>query len=223
MDRRELFEFLSSVTEDERTNNLKMSSFWRLVLCTFTSLSLAWGTAMNYLIFRHFRKMKIFDKPINFLILVDQIIHQTFGTVFCFSVMSAVAFEMTLNQLLNEYFATNFNCHTFCTLYMYMAMFSVVFSNTGNASIAIYRLIIVKLNRKANERILLPLICFSGLAMTSLVAGLAANGHPENANIFQTCSGRSIKFWVRFSPKEVSDLYGFFHLMKFLISMVFFL
>ena len=196
MDRRELFEFLPSMREDERTNNLKLSTFWRFVLGIFTSASLIWGTAMKQLIYKNFQKIKIIEKPINFLILLDQILNQTFSTIFCVSVISSVAFGMTLNEFLNEFFGANLNCFTFCTFYMYLASFSVVFSSTGNFGIAIYRLIIVKLNRKANERILLSLICVLELVVTSLIAALGGNGHPENVNIFQTCSGRSIKFWV---------------------------
>ena len=43
------------------------------MLIILTAVSLTWGTLMKSIIYQHFRKIKISEKPINLLILMDQV------------------------------------------------------------------------------------------------------------------------------------------------------
>ena len=78
-----------------------------------------------------------------------------------------------------------------------MALFSVVYSTTGNLSVAFLRLTFIKVKTQVNERRFVAVVTFSVTSLTTLIAVLNANNYPENLNIFQTCTGRSVEFWVR--------------------------
>ena len=77
----ELYNFLPQMVDDERSLFFQMP-FYQKVLMTLTILlSLAWGTLMKCFIFYCTSKDKWTDRPINVLIVLDQVIHFFFHFV----------------------------------------------------------------------------------------------------------------------------------------------
>ena len=62
------------MTEDERSMTLKMSFAERLILAAVTILAVIWGTLMKLFIYYNLGQEKLSKRPINILILMDQII-----------------------------------------------------------------------------------------------------------------------------------------------------
>ena len=76
---RELLTFQSHMDLDYRSSNLTMPVLLKLTLAAFTVCSLSWGSLMKFIILRHFRRIKIMDKPINYLIVLDQVSFKLLG------------------------------------------------------------------------------------------------------------------------------------------------
>ena len=65
---------------DNRSVLLQITQPWNTILVLLILISLIWGTLMKTLVYYHLKKLKIIEKPINLLILLDQV---TFLTNHC--------------------------------------------------------------------------------------------------------------------------------------------
>ena len=74
MNKTELFNFLPQMTEDERSVIFLLTSAERIFFITCLVLAAIWGSAMKAFLYYNIMKEKISDRPINILILLDQII-----------------------------------------------------------------------------------------------------------------------------------------------------
>ena len=74
MNNTELYEFLSNMIEDERSMTIKMSFAERVVIATAMVFTIFWGTFMKLFIYYNLGQEKLSTRPINILILLDQII-----------------------------------------------------------------------------------------------------------------------------------------------------
>ena len=74
MNNTELYEFLSNMIEDERSMTIKMSFAERVVIATAMVFTIFWGTFMKLFIYYNLGQEKLSKRPINILILMDQII-----------------------------------------------------------------------------------------------------------------------------------------------------
>ena len=84
-----------------------------------------------------------------------------------------------------------------------MALFSVAYSTTGGLSVAFLRLTFITVERHVNERRFVAVVTLSVTSVTTFIAVVNANNDPENLNVFQTCTGRSAQFWVRFKTSNL--------------------
>ena len=75
MEQPEIYNILLKMTEDERTLLVKLSDVEKTVMVAIIAFSCLWCTLMKAFIYWNFSKQKLFEKSINILILVDQIIH----------------------------------------------------------------------------------------------------------------------------------------------------
>ena len=75
-------DLISSMTEDERCLLRRFSSFSKTFLSSSAVISLLVGTFMKSLIYRHLKRIKLTTRPINFLVLIDQLVHHFCGTIF---------------------------------------------------------------------------------------------------------------------------------------------
>ena len=71
--------FLDSMAEDERCLIQRLSESSKASLFIAGIISLAVGSCMKFFIFRHVVGIKIKDRPINVLILLEQFVHQVFS------------------------------------------------------------------------------------------------------------------------------------------------
>ena len=74
----------------------------------------------------------------------------------------------------------------------------MAYSTTGGLSVAFLRLTFITVERHVNERRFVAVVTLSVTSVTTFIAVVNANNDPENLNVFQTCTGRSAQFWVRF-------------------------
>ena len=70
----ELFDFLPLMTEDERSLIFSLTSTERIVMTMSFILAVVWGSIMKFFLYYNITKEKISERPINILILLDQVI-----------------------------------------------------------------------------------------------------------------------------------------------------
>ena len=78
----ELHEFVSHMTEDERTLLLQVPTYQKVIIMTVSIATLVWGTFMKCFIYYNVSKEKMSERPINILIIIDQVIHHVLNTIF---------------------------------------------------------------------------------------------------------------------------------------------
>ena len=70
----ELYEFLAMMTQDERALSIAMSISQRVVFVTASVISALWGTFVKFFIYFNISREKFSERPINMLILYDQVV-----------------------------------------------------------------------------------------------------------------------------------------------------
>jgi hypothetical protein len=81
----ELFSFLTSMTEDERSYFLKIFPYWKKVVGCVVIFVFVFGSLMRCVVYSYFRKNhRVSSRPINLLILLDQILTHVLHTFFSF-------------------------------------------------------------------------------------------------------------------------------------------
>jgi hypothetical protein len=68
------FVFQNLQADDNRSVLLQITQPWNNILILLILLSLIWGTLMKTLVYYYLKKLKIREKPINLLILLDQVL-----------------------------------------------------------------------------------------------------------------------------------------------------
>ena len=86
----ELFEFLPHMTHDEKTLTLAMPLGQKIFFVTVFFCSAVWGSLMKFFIYYNVMREKFTERPINILILIDQVIEHITKTMTCFYVLIKV-------------------------------------------------------------------------------------------------------------------------------------
>ena len=70
----DLFDFLPQMTEDERSVIFILTETERSLVIVGFALTAIWGSVMKFFLYYNVLKEKITERPINILILLDQVI-----------------------------------------------------------------------------------------------------------------------------------------------------
>lgn len=90
----ELFEFLPLMTDDQRSSLYVLTSTERGLMITSFTAAVIWGSAMKFFLYYNIMKEKISERPINVLILLDQVIeHFTNVSVASGAIMKVILKE----------------------------------------------------------------------------------------------------------------------------------
>jgi hypothetical protein len=77
----DLYSFLDHMIEDDRTLLLSMSPVQKVTTVVILTLSLIWGTLMKVFVYYSISGQKVSERPVNVLIIVEQILHHIFNYV----------------------------------------------------------------------------------------------------------------------------------------------
>jgi len=178
----------------------KLGQEMRFGLGILCLLSLLCGLAMKSIVFWHFSQTKIWSKPINVLILADELIFTIGG--------SYILLQMSLWLLTNSHSLTIFekllsnqiNSDMYCSIYISITSLHYFYGVLGGFGISLHRyLLILKphwVKKLSHEKIMLVLVLGScSLANTGLVF-LYNSGNVTRRNAYNTCMGRTETFQV---------------------------
>ncbi len=109
----ELYSFITFMKEDERSYFLKISPFWKMCVGCFTIFVFVSGSFMKFVVYSYFRKnQRISSRPINILILLDQILNHALYTFFIFFQLLRIFTDQTLAMFLEENLNVPIDKHT---------------------------------------------------------------------------------------------------------------
>ena len=77
----ELHNFLPKMVEDERTLLFQIPIGQKALMTCVISISIVWGSLMKALIYSSISKDRWNDRPINVLIIIDQVIQHLFNII----------------------------------------------------------------------------------------------------------------------------------------------
>jgi len=69
----ELFGFIEFMVEDERTLLIQMPFYHKVLMFSVITLSILWANLMKIFIYFNLMEEKLTERPINVLILIDQV------------------------------------------------------------------------------------------------------------------------------------------------------
>ena len=69
----ELFGFIPFMVDDEKTLLLQLPTYQKAAMATLIIISIVWSNVMKIFIYYNVAGEKLADRPINILILIDQV------------------------------------------------------------------------------------------------------------------------------------------------------
>jgi hypothetical protein len=92
MNMSEIHNFLLHMSEDERTLLFQMPFGQKVLMAFVISMSIIWGSLMKLFIYYNIGQDKWKERPINILIIIDQVIQHFFNTVIGIGMVVKVTF-----------------------------------------------------------------------------------------------------------------------------------
>lgn len=163
----ELFEFLPHMTHDEKTLTLAMPLGQKIFFVTVFFCSAVWGSLMKFFIYYNIMQEKFSVRPINILILIDQVIEHitknddlllcsnqgesfnfawlaVFITFLPFTFIFQIPTGLTLPSILKLFHWVSWNDRNVCIGWSTFLYFSMAYGTIGGLGIAVIRVLYIK-------------------------------------------------------------------------------
>ena len=199
----ENFNFSFKSIESGRANLEQTTKIGLAVVCL---LSLFCGLMMKSIVFWHLSQTKIWSKPINVLILVDELIFVITGSYVLIQ-MSLWLFTATnAFALFESLFGIQVNSHRYCSFYLSVASFHYFYGSLGSFGISVHRFVFIlspnwvkKLIQEEHLLIFILSLClFTNFGLVILYT----TGNATKRTGFNTCMGRTETFQVNLGNLE---------------------
>ena len=200
MDHHRPFAFVNLETTNESSLLLQISLTWRRFFGIMMVLSLFWGSAMKAFIYVYFKKLKITERPINFLILIGQIIHHVLNLFVGTNIIIELFLDVSPIEFADSYLGLQIDEREYCTAFYFLSSFMVTYLIVGNSIIALYRMVYLRMTSFATvmigEGFFLFLTLSGGLLITTMMSTLFVQGKSSTRAVYNMCTGYSQKFQV---------------------------
>ena len=195
------FFFKNLQSSDEKSYFLQMSPGWRMTFGVLLLLSLLWGSVMKSFIYSYLKCCKVIDKPINFMIMLSQILHHILHIFIGTNLLIELLVGVSPIDFAKDYLNTEVNSVVYCTTFYFFGVFNTTYLIVSNALLGIYRLILLTLPRLATKLLgnySFVIFAISGsLLISTVLSGLFIHEKSSSRAILNLCVGRSQKFQVR--------------------------
>ncbi len=179
---------------------LQIGQPWNIGLIFCITLSLLWGSAMKILVYMKYTKHKILKKPINFLILIGQIINHSINIFIGLNIVIELYFGLTPTLFAKTYFHIDIEATVYCKIFFFLGIFMSAYLLIGNSILAIYRTIYLTkpnfVNYVIGEKLTLIISLVGGFLMTTIMTYLYVSEGFSTSAIYNMCVGRSQYFEV---------------------------
>lgn len=176
----------------------KLTQTTRLGLAALCLLSLFCGLAMKSIVFWHFSQTKIWTKPINVLILADELIFVISGSYILLQMSTwLLSNSQTLAIFENM---PRFQSPCYCSVYISITSFHYFYGTFGSFGISLHRYVLILkphwVKRLTHEKIMLIIILGLCLSANIGLVFLYNSGNVTRRNAYNTCMGRTETFQV---------------------------
>lgn len=163
-------------------------------------LSLLWGAMMKSIVFCHFSETKIWSKPINVLILVDELIFVISGSYILIQISIWLLTQTQGLTIFESFFGIQVDTHWYCSVYISIASFHYFYGTLGSFGISVHRYVLVMkphlIKGLKEEKIMLSFILLACLTTNLGLVVLYISGNTTRRTGFNACLGRSEKTQV---------------------------
>ena len=158
------------------------------------------GAIMKCVIFKSFKK--IFERPINILIILGQVLDFVPNTFIVANVLMMIPYSSSSVQFLDQYFGLKVNTNNYCWFYYYLSVFWTAYTNCSSLGIAIFRYILIRksvlVRQRKKIKALLILIILGGIFTSTMTSFVTGKGVATSRLVYNGCFGISEKFQVSF-------------------------
>ena len=167
------------------------------VLCL---LSLLCGLMMKSIVFWHLSQTKIWSKPINILILTDELIYVSTGSYVLIQMLIWLFTQTHALTFFEDLFDFQVNSHGYCNLYVSIATFHYFYGTLGSFGISFHRYVLILkphwVKRRIREEVLLAIVLSFCLSTNFVLVALYTAGNTTRRVAFNGCVGWSENFQV---------------------------
>jgi len=182
------------------SENSTLGSTINFVLGVLCLLSLGLGLTMKSIVFWHFSQIKIWTKPINVLILVDEVIFIISGSYILIQMSiwlltqssSAIIFETLLNIQIES--------RMYCSVFISITSFHYFYGTLGSFGISLHRYVLILkphlVKNLTQEKIMLITVLALSILTNLGLIFLYTSGNVTRRNAYNACMGRTETFQV---------------------------
>ena len=197
----EMFEFSNFLTNNELGSFQQMSSISRYAYALVLTMIWIAENVMKCVIYKSIYRMKIHERPINLLIILNQVIDHIISSLFVLNFLCMAPFGTSSVAFLEIFLPLSINSSTFCWTLCYLTAFWISCSSYIGLGIALYRMLFVtKLHFvwfKIGSNILVVLFVMVALVCSFLTTVWYGNEEAYGRTAFNNCQGVSEKYQVK--------------------------
>jgi len=204
MDSEEIFEFANQIRSSFNNSSAFQPKFpmrHRHGFAISLIVSFIWGTLMKQLIYQHLMNSKLLRRPINSMILVDEIFHHITNGFLIIQVsiwLISGNTNTTFSKLLHLDWIVS--PHSYCKIFTTVGIFTFQYATYGSVGVAVLRVLYFKENTWAlKSRLYVSLVPPITVAWTVISSWMFIS-EPGTARIaLNSCMGRTENFQVSIS------------------------
>ena len=196
-----MFEISNFMTNNELGAFQQMSSISRYSYAFVLTMTWIAENVMKYVIYKSISRMKIHERPINLLIILNQVIDHIISSLFVLNFLCMAPFGTSSVAFLEIFLPLSINSSTFCWTLCYLTAFWISCSSYIGLGIALYRMLFVtKLHFiwfKIGSNIFVVLFAMAALVSSFLTTVWYGNEEAYGRTAFNNCQGVSEKYQVK--------------------------
>ena len=197
---REFLNVENCMTNNELGHILQMNWPARFFFGALIIIIWLFENIFKYVTYKVILKMKIWERPINIMIILNQVIDHIISSLVILNFSCMVPYATPSVVFLERCLTFQINSHTFCGTLAYLIFFWISYSNFSGLGMALYRVLLVTRPHLVRANIgsnnLLMFLVAGTLACCSLTTVWFGHGEAFGRTSVNSCQGVSETFQV---------------------------
>ena len=156
----------------------------------------------KYVTYKSIFKMKINDRPINVLIMLNQVIDHIISSLIILNFLTMVPYGTSSVVFLERFLPFQINSFILCSSLAYLIIFWISYSNSSCLGIALYRVLLVTRSNFVTTKVginnLLLFFIAGSVVISFMTTVLFGYGEAYGRTSFNSCLGVSETFQVQY-------------------------
>ena len=194
------FAFVNLKTINNQSILLSISWPWNTILALLLVGSLLWGSLMKALVYILYKKLRKMKRPMNLLILVDQVTNHSLNIYVGLNLFIELYFGLSPTEFAKTFFDIEIEATAYCRIFYFLSTFMFVHLVIGNSILAIHRTIYLKRTNFVKifigEELMMFISLVGGFFATTIMTYLFVNEKSSRRAVYNMCVGHSQLFEV---------------------------